>query len=649
MPDYYAIAQRTNPRTSFPNEVCVEKLRDGKPGDYDEWYVYRPKDAGGVNWERYWFTNRLNEGNAGVPRLVLGDLVTCPSSVESDLASNSQAGASESAVIAHTAGSGVTLNGTFTGPSTLDGVSDLYYSTDSGAYVEYEIAVPEGGGIEWRTLFNPSVGLDGTVTITTGGGSIPDASWRAVGSGDTRDITTIAGTVSAVRRVLLAGAMSAGTYTVRITRTSGRLYNHSLIATNPVSQWGSEDSPGRRGLAIDVTVSGADPYSRHYGPGGALFKITGAHTVLLIADTRANSGQAVLELYDSNGDAVTPNGSDVLTDAYGRPYLELYDATSQPSDLEVVTGLDTAETYWLFYHRSTLKHASSSGYFVADNGVALVDSSAAGDIETSRIFPVADSAFWGTGNQEYAAKAKQSTGSAPTDFITGTHGDESDPQSLTFTVDESPIDYASGSRGDRWAGSEAVIACTTEAYYQGTSTKWADMSYQWTIPARDAYEVTVTRTIARSDVEMGIEYVGMLQAPAGDSGVILGGVTYGALNGGADYIAASNGEKPVPATGGANASSNQSLSTGAGAYRKDWLMAMQVDDASDIGDAATVSSGIRGLLVDRTDGQCKFYTYASRDDAYTAIADEDTLTVTSRYWFGVPSTLTRRRRMSLAR
>ncbi|CAE7345100.1 unnamed protein product, partial [Symbiodinium pilosum] len=607
-------------------KVCIVKLRT----DYDEFAVYVPADATGVNWEKYYHANRLNPSNAGAPRLILGSLATCPASMASTVTDTETPTASESATIAHTA---ATTNGTWTGPVTVDSVTDHYYSSTDGAYVEYSIAVPEGGGIEWRSVFNGTVGSAVDVTITLGGGSIDDDDWMVGGSGDTRTVDCKGGSLLS-RRIPLAQHLPAGTYTVRCTRAGSgtdRIYNHSLVATDPVGDWLSNDTEGRRGWWSAVTI-GSDSGYRLRQPGFVLYKVTETDRILWYAAKTSSSGIVYVEIFDANGDAVTPNGSD-LTESGGRYSIDMYAASQTIADWELATGL-TNGTYWVLIYGGAEKNASSSDTLINEISISGLNSSSPGDISTDRIFDTAASTFCGSGNQEYASKPKQDIGSPPANFVTGTHGYESDATSLVVSVDSTPVDYAGAAAGDRFVGALLEIEAVTDVYFYGTATKCIEMTYGWTYQPRGHRQIDVTREIVRSDVEMGTEYVGIVQGAAGPDGLTLAGQDYLPLNGGASLVAASNSAKPVPVTGQAQAGTNQTLGTGFGILGPQHLLACQVDDASDIGDAAVLSSGVRGIATDRSDGQCKAYTFASNDDAYTAIANEDTLTVTSRYWLG---------------
>lgn len=598
------------PLNLLPSTCVLEKLRT----DYGECAFYTPITTDGIEWVRWLVTSRFNTGLSGIPRVILASSAYLYASTTiASAAENQTTGTEGQAPTATQATSAATARvGTWTGPATVGGVTDIIYSTTIGDYVTYTVSGAER--LAWRVYMNGTNGGTVKVVIKQAGVEIDSSLYLVPLNGTDRTIALNYNTGQYF--IPLAEGLTSGlTYTVDITVHSsnpvgGRSYDGGLHAYAATAY----NSTGRHGTWPTVTVLTSTQVAYFSGI-RVVYAFTGTKVVWKYVASTA-SGIASFKVYDSVG-------AEIAT--YTNSTKDTYSASTVLSSVEVASGL-TNGTYYLHVTASTSKNASSSAFRLYDLGATSYDEATAGtpgvdlfDVRgiASNLPTVNDIPdgimFIGTGNLEMAFKVRRSTDAAGTeDFVGGTHGAESAP-TLTYAKDGVTFDYAGAAAGTKWTAAHFTISASSSVGFPAaTTTYWANITQSMRF-GPSGYSVKVTR-LNTAEAVIYDDYSLMLPCP---NSTVTG--TYANKGCAGPFLkwAANNGDT---VTTGSNDNSSQSQ----GVYSRGvvtWNQSYAVYGFNrNISDARNVYASIDNamsspivdldVLQDRTDGVAKYYNRA---------------------------------------
>lgn len=496
-------------------KVMLQKLRT----DYPEFAVYSALSVDGTRWARWYFTNRLNVGNSGLPRMVgCTEARLFASATTAGYAANLTTGTEAQNPSQAVASASGTRTGTFTGPTTVSSVTNVYYSTTVGDKTVYSLTNVRR--IAWRTVANASNGGIVKIVVKDNGGTEIAAGYTVPLTGSDRllDLRTFQ---AGLNIIPLADDLALGNYTIEITvfttnPAGGRSYDagmngYALTAYN---------AAGHMGTWANMTAGGITNVPTSYSPGAqAIYPFTGTKVAWKVGKLTAG-GQADVRVYDSGGTEISA-GSYVIA---GNQVDTYYASTAFVDTVTIAKGL-TYGTYYLFIENKTTKNASSTGNRIADNGIVSYDENTAGVVgidafDDQGVIAYTDGTVTliGSGNLEHAIRAcKPAEALAASDFCGGTHGHESAPANLVYKIDGSVIDFASGAVGATWVGNSRFdYSCSTNLLFPSDSTPFASFSFAGTI-SRDGYHVDTTRTIT-AQPRIFEDYALMLNVPSTQAG-----------------------------------------------------------------------------------------------------------------------------------
>lgn len=508
----------------LPNTLMLKRLRT----DYPEFAVYMPITSDGITWGRWYFTNRLNTGNSGQPRLIrCSKAQLYATTAVASNTQNSSTGTQAQSPTATQGTSGGSRTGTFVGPATVSGVTDVIYSTTVGDITTY--TVTSARRIVWRTLFNSANGGIAKITVKDAGVEV-DASYYTIplsGSERLIDLRNTAATNAGF--ITLADDLPSGTYTIDIEVAStnpasgrvydGGIYTYALTAYN---------STGRLGTWETRTVASASIPMTFWGGAVSIYAFTGTRVDWRYAKA-SNCGKIDARVYNNSGVEIDAGDYDIASNE-----VDSYGASTVLTQTKIASGL-TYGTYYLKIETKPTKNASSTGYRVYDNGLYAINEGASGTVGTDAFddMGITDQVsettvaqtLIGTGNLENAIKVRKTTDAGGTeDFVGGTHGYEGAPAGFTVTGDGNAIDYAGGAAGATWLASSFVISFSTQLQFPSDASDFADAAFTYTLD-KSGYRADVTRTLDANAV-IYEDYCLMLNAPsteAGGEGANVGG------------------------------------------------------------------------------------------------------------------------------
>lgn len=589
--------------TGDAGQILVKKLRSDSP----EFAVYTAMPGGGgLHWSRWYMTNRFNTGNSGAPRMLrCSQALLYASETTESHAENLTTGTEGQAPLSTQAtGDATSRVGTWTADGTVGGVTGIRYSTAIGDKVVYTVTGVER--LVWRHYNNVSNGGIVKVTILQSGVEIDaDLYLVPLSSGDR--IINLRNNSGQFFTPLAEGLSSGATYTVEIEVHStnpagGRAYDGGVRLYAATAF----DAVGRHGTWAAVTVG--LPTETSYTSGTrVVYQFTGTRVDWRWVNSTI-AGIAEFTVYDAAG-------AEIAT--YENESQDCYlAATSLVRSTTVARNL-TPGTYYLHVTTATTKNASATAYRLMDEGVVAYDETQGGTlgVDTFDDQGIVGSAAVegtvtaiGTGNLEYAVRAfKPSETTAESDFCGGSHGHESAPAALTYTIDGAVIDFAGASVDDTWIGSRFSVSCSSSLLFPSDSTEFSDIDQVLSFD-RSGYRVDLTETYT-ADAKVIEDYTMMFNVPNTEIG------TQGASGGFANFAAL--GDTPESRTFVGFDDSSNALSAQVSAaifWNADFVAYGEQMNVAEVNESFTDESfdGIRPLsfVQDRSDKFVKWYNRA---------------------------------------
>lgn len=504
--------------SSLPNTVVLRKLR---ADTYTEFAVYSPLDVSGINWARWFFTNRFNLGATGAARMCRATLsklyASTPQATQAEnLTTQVQSIAPTSTKTTAQASSRV---GTWQASATLNGVTDTTYSTTIGDYVEYQVTT--AGRLQLRTQCNTTNGGVVEITVKDGAGTlIADSRLMQPAASGVMTINLKTAALNGGYHIPIAEGLASDTYTVRITVAAtnpagGRAYDAGFEVYSSISV----TSAGQLGTWETRTLVGSVPTA--ILPGAVrIYAFTGTRVVWQYGNS-TNAGRVDLRVYKSDGSEIESGKYQTASRTQ-----DTYFGASQKNSVVVAAGLP-AGTYYLRIQTLASKHASSSGYRVYDYGVTAYNEGAAGvvgtddfdDLGTTDASLASGPVLIGVGNLELAIRARrldEAPGVATDEFVGGTHGSETMPANVTVKVSGSTIDYAAAAAGAQWIGTSAEISYDTSIKLLVDASVFATANYVLRVD-RGGYTTDIGRTYTAS-VYVTEDYSAMFNVPSRKAG-----------------------------------------------------------------------------------------------------------------------------------
>jgi hypothetical protein len=604
------------PVGSLSSTILLQKIRTAT---YTEFAVFTPVSLNGIEWARWVFTNRFNEGLSGATRMVrchrasLWDTTSVATNTE-NLTTGTEG---QAATATQATGDATARVGSWTGPATVVGVTDIIYSTTIGDKATYTFTGCEN--ISWRTVLGLSNGGIVNLTVKAAGVEISEANYYLIGSAGSHRIDLSSTTINAVQgQYLIPVAFDlnpATTYTLEVevaatNPVSGRSYDGGIRLYDEIEY----DATGYQStFASAVVTAGTTPVT-YFSGGRATYTFTGT-AVSWKHITAPQGGIATCTVYSSGG---TP----IDAGFYVNQTIDTYAVDTQNLNTTLIAqGLPSA-TYFVVIQSSKTKNATSTGYRLYDAGINGIDQTVAGVVGTDPFYlngyPVSlTSAVEGPqeswiayGNLECAVSVRTEA-EAPGDeiFVGGIHGYESAMGSLVFKKDGSSFDYAGGAALAQWTASTFEVSFTTTLLTPADNSAWATTAQTFRF-GPFGYACEVTRTVTASRVVHN-DYALMLNVPnreATNTG-IGAGFDLSAVDGGDNYVTSDydNGTTGVSTRGVGVVFYNDAygvygVNTNLSAY-------VQANRALDL-DVAVVPS----FLQDRNDRTVKYYNRAFRGD-----------------------------------
>lgn len=513
------------PSSGLPQTIKLEKLRT----DYSEFSVFTPMTYDGRLWNRWYHTNRIGNSNAtGAPRnYTTSEVGLYDSSIVSKVADNWSSGTMGTSSTGTQATSSGTRTGTWTGSATVDGVTDIRYSTVAGDKVVYTVTGTER--IAWRAYKNGGNGGWVEILIEESSVEIASANYDVpVDSGTSRRTVKLDNTSLSNGQVeipLASGLDSSDTYTVTITvdasnPSGGRSYDGGITEYADIAY----NTTGLHGRVQEKTVGSTTGNLMYWSGLTVVYEVTDATRIDWNFIQGSNFSTADFKVYDNTGTEISTyenqthdtNGSQIL------------------SAVTVCKGL-TKGTYYI--HISPSSTAIGNDQRIYDVGVKSYDETVAGDITSDEFdlqgqaVVLSDATTYGQsnlifgGNTEYAVQfATTDRTLTDNDFVTGVHNTsanptEANPTNFVVKVDGTVVDYANASQYDSWTGELIEITFSTVVSDHDTGT--AIVRLDWTLNYSAAgYQCQIVENITAATVYSGIHYGAlMLVSPNRDTSV----------------------------------------------------------------------------------------------------------------------------------
>jgi hypothetical protein len=526
------------PAYAISDDIVVRKLRT----DYEEFDVFTPASADGFDWCRWYFSNRVTAGN--MPRLLMATRAALYAST--DIAVNAENGDTGTETLTPASTEATTdstgRTGTWTGPVSVGGVTDIQYSVNVGDSVTYEVT--SAARITLRTIRNSthSPGAVAKVVITDSmAAEISSANYLVPLSGGDRVIDmNLQVNLNGLCYIPLADGLTPGTYTVVISVHSShtadrRVYEGGLRVNDADIAY---DDTGLMGtwVGVSAVIDGRDMNVGYYPGVVTTYQLTDATKVIWKAGMISNGGTVDVRVYDSIGAEIDSGDYDIVGNE-----VDLYRSSSTAAEIPIASGL-TKGTYYLQVTNKNTKNASSSAYRVYEYGAASVDETTAG-VPGSGSFDLLGDALiyqaanpklgsgkfiWG-GNVEQAIEVKKTSQTHTSkDFVSGVHTHDTAPTSISLIIDGSAVDYASAAARDQWVCQSAEYRFTNNLLFPDDTGPWATNVCNWQFSKMGYHPVIDFEVTADADVYH--DYSLMLNVP--HPGVDGGGAEYIGVDGG---------------------------------------------------------------------------------------------------------------------
>lgn len=453
-----ALIDAAEPLNRIRKDVVIEKRRS----DYVELAVYSALDSAGVDFARWWASNRFTSGNAGTGAIDIGfsTLAKLYSSTVTALF-GAQRTVTSTPTNTYATTDATSRTGTWTGSATVGGVTDINYSSVPGDSTSYDVTVP-AGGIIYARGYAASNGAYANVTVDLSGTEITSAEYLGADDGAGNRLVRYNSGATGIIFCPVAKVVSAGTYTVTLTHadiSGDRLYDGGVYVTNAIPF----DEVGVHGVSL-VSTSGGETSDWVFDPGATLvYQIDNATRVSFEYYQSTVNGIADLTLYDTSGSIVASASVDMNGAAGNLSYTVAADLPKGTYYLHAMLSDQTTSGQWRMYAHAPI------GYDATSPGVIGVD---AFDILSMSSNPV--TAYAGThqiagpGNWTYATQWR-SPGSVDGDeeFVGGVHQFETNltNAALAVKVDGASVAWDAAAVGDTFAGSSIELDFTTRLYF----------------------------------------------------------------------------------------------------------------------------------------------------------------------------------------
>lgn len=497
--------------------AAVQKIR---ADSWTEFAAYTPVSADGIDWARWLFSNRFY-GAAYAPDVIC--ITAAKLWASSTLALFAATGTSgitaDTATATVAAASATSRTGTWTGPVTVNSITNSYWTATTGDKVTYTLTVPAGGIIYHEGPASASNGGIGEVVIKLSGTEISSGEYLCPLSSGVR-IADYTAPNNVLGVIPLAKVTTGGSYTIEITRSaqsaaSGRLYDTRVRAFNAVAY----NLPGWYGANIQNSGVASTLANLSYHAGvTAVYQLTNCTRIGFRYGKTATAGQVSFKVYNSVG---------VEIGAYVNTSVDMYASASSLAEIIVAEGLAKG-TYYLVATVAATKNASSTGYRFYSFGPRAYDETTAGVVGTDSFYEydvptnpttsadVGTYCISGPGNFDYATQWR-SSGSAPgvENFVGSVHGSETtiSNASITLTVDRVVQDYNAAAAGSFWNGAVLNISFSTNPQTPDNTTAFGTLARSWTF-SREGWRSITTLDVTTAAYRH-TDYIAMLQSPNG--------------------------------------------------------------------------------------------------------------------------------------
>lgn len=433
-----AIMDAYEPISRLPQSCMLKRLRT----DYLEFAVYYPMTADGVRWNRAYFTNRFNGGNAGCARHIrTSEALLFQSNIQAPAAENQTTGVESQASTVTRVASDATRVGTWTAPATVGGVTDVSYSTVVGDTSTYSITGAARIGL--RAYASAANGGISRIMVKESGAEIPAGQYRiplkdassmtasitgttmivtAVGSGVLVAGQTLTGSgVTAGTQIvsqLTGAAGSTGTYTVTPSQTvasttitgADRMVDLKTVVTGLTWVPVADGLDPSKTYNVEIAVAATNPVGGRAYDGGlrgyaaTAYNSVGRAVGTWFAQVFSQGATAITQFSGSKvvyqcTNATKINWKFITTPNSGKVKFKVYDNTGAeiaggkyvnttadcygPSNVLTTVPVAAAlavGTYYLMVETDTTKNAASTAYRVYDAGTASYNETAAGTL-----------------------------------------------------------------------------------------------------------------------------------------------------------------------------------------------------------------------------------------------------------------------------
>lgn len=623
-----AIMDALEPINRLPQKCLLKRLRN----DFTEFAIYTPMTADGINWTRWWFTNRLNVGNAGCAHMARASLALLyPTATQAPLAQNQTTGIEAQAATVTKVTANSVRSGTWTAAATVGGVTDVTYSTTIGDLSTYTITGAVRLGL--RSYANSTNGGVIAITIREAGVEIPTANYRIPLNGGVRTIDLKAISTGLNWNPVADGLDPAKTYTVEIAVAAtnpagGRAYDGGMVGYAATAY----NAVGRHGTWFTQAFTAGATVGTYLSGAKVVYTCTATTRINWKFVTSTNAGKVKFKVYDNTG-------TEIAVGKYVNTSADCYLGANNLVVVPVADGLALG-TYFLTVEADVDKNALSTGYRIYDAGVVSYNTTAAGVVGVDEfdnqginngLAVEGNSTIIGTGNLELAIKVRKPTDAVNlADFVGGVHGRETNPTAFVMQADGAVIDYAGMAVG-------ATVVANTFQWSYGTTLAFPSGGTFATAGYGGAaspagYAESVVRTATAAAV-LHEDYAFMFNVPntaVGTEG-ISGGFAKAAIEGDGNYAPTAFNDSVIQLP---------RQCAGMVVWNRDYAAYGFPVNTAAVNQAtkgpalnpSLGSSGVdsRSLLQDRSDGKFKLYNRAFTGDQANGIAVAAGYTYTSK-------------------
>lgn len=472
--------------SSLQNKVMLQKLRS----DFPEFCVYTPLTGDGQYWHRWLFTNRFNVGNSGATRMINCSLAALnPSTEQGNVAANNITETTASSTTVTKGSVDGVQTGTWVGPATVSGTSDVLYSETVGDVLTYTITGAER--IVLRGLMNLNGG-EGKVQIFDGGVEIPEVNYLTPADRIVSFLSTGLG-ITTMHYPIASGLESSKTYTVEVrvhtsNPSGGRIYQAGLLGYNDIAY----NEVGYHGLFLEAPLESEDSNAALTSGTSVVYEVTDTTKMAWKFVSASNGGDYTYEVYDDNGTLLEEGDIDGFTSSITKKQALLS------------SGLPKG-TYYFKITVGKTKNTLSSDYRIYDVGAIAYDQTLSGEIGVDSFDNLdmpnvisdpnngSEYMLIGSGNLELAVGVRRESDAIGTqEFVGGIHAFENtDP--ITVYVDGVEYDYAGSDNLATVVGSEIKIDFDTTLLFPEDSQPFMDVNYNLSF-SQSGYGVKTSKT-----------------------------------------------------------------------------------------------------------------------------------------------------------